>query len=97
MPHGKIEGNAYFISEELLDENFPPPQSGCLASGCFGFFGKITQAIYGFNLRLKNWLNGLFGKTFGSSLIGQEPNGCMPSMLPSGCSGPGCSRFGCGF
>lgn len=92
LPHGKIEGNAYFIIEELLDVNGPPSHSGC-----FGFFGKITQAIYGFNLRLKNWLNGLFGKTFGSSLIGQEPNGCMPSMLPSGCSGPGCSRFGCGF
>ena len=104
MPHGKIEGNAYFISEELLDENGkiiplpdPPSQSGCLPSGCIGFFGRITQAIYGFNLRFKNWLNSLFGKAFGSSLIGEEPNGCMPSMLPSGCSGPGCSRFGCGF
>ena len=104
MPHGKIEGNAYFITEELLDVNGniislsnTASQSGIVPSGCFGFFGKITQAIYGFNLRLKNWLNGLFGKTFGSNLIGQEPNGCVPSMLPSGCSGPGCSRFGCGF
>ena len=104
LPHGKIEGNAYFITEELFDVNGniislsnTPSQSGSMPSGCFGFFGSITQAIYGLNLRLKNWLNSLFGKTFGSSLIGQEPNGCMPSMLPSGCSGPGCSRFGCGF
>ncbi len=101
MPHGKIEGNAYFITEELLDVNENiitlPNIASKSGSISLGYFGRITQAIYGFNLRLKNWLNGLFGKTFGSNLIGQEPNGCLPSMLPSGCSGPGCSRFGCGF
>ena len=101
MPHGKIEGNAYFITEELLDVNENiitlPNIASKSGSISLGYFGRITKAIYGFNLRLKNWLNGLFGKTFGSNLIGQEPNGCVPSMLPSGCSGPGCSRFGCGF
>ena len=101
IPHGRIEGNAYFITEELLDVNENiitlPNIASKSGSISLGYFGRITQAIYGFNLRLKNWLNGLFGKTFGSNLIGQEPNGCLPSMLPSGCSGPGCSRFGCGF
>ena len=105
MPHGRIEGNAYFLVEELIDlegkaivnSNSVSTSGGFMSSGCLGFLGRITQAIYGFNLRLKNWLNGLFGKTFGSNIIGQEPNGCVPSMIPSGCSGPGCSRFGCGF
>ena len=104
MPHGRIEGDAYFLVEELIDlegkvivNSTSVTASGSMLPGCLGFLSGITQAIYGFNLRLKNWLNSLFGKAFGSSLIGQEPNGCMPSMLPSGCSGPGCSRFGCGF
>ena len=104
MPHGRIEGDAYFLVEELIDlegkvivNSTSVTACGSMSPGCLGFLSWITQAIYGFNLRLKNWLNSLFGKTFGSSLIGQEPNGCMPSMLPSGCSGPGCSRFGCGF
>ena len=104
IPHGRIEGDAYFIVEELIDlegkaiiDATSVSASGCMSPGCLGFLSSMTQAIYGFNLRLKNWLNSLFGKTFGSNLIGQEPNGCMPSMLPSGCSGPGCSRFGCGF
>ncbi len=104
MPHGRIEGDAYFLVEELIDlegkvivNSTSVTASGSMSPGCLGFLSGITQAIYGFNLRLKNWLNSLFGKAFGSSLIGQEPNGCMPSMLPSGCSGPGCSRFGCGF
>ena len=104
MPHGRIEGYAYFLVEELIDlegkvivNSTSVTASGSMLPGCLGFLSGITQAIYGFNLRLKNWLNSLFGKAFGSSLIGQEPNGCMPSMLPSGCSGPGCSRFGCGF
>jgi outer membrane protein OmpA-like peptidoglycan-associated protein len=105
MPHGRIEGDAYFLVEELIDlegkvivnSTSVSKIGGYMSPGCLGFLSGITQAIYGFNLRLKNWLNSLFGKAFGSSLIGQEPNGCMPSMLPSGCSGPGCSRFGCGF
>ncbi len=105
IPHGRIEGDAYFLVEELIDlegkaivnSNSVSTSGGFMSPGCLGFLGGITQAIYGFNLRLKNWLNSLFGKAFGSNLIGQEPNGCMPSMLPSGCSGPGCSRFGCGF
>lgn len=104
MPHGRIEGDAYFLVEELIDlegkvivNSTSATASGSMSPGCLGFLSGITQAIYRFNLRLKNWLNSLFGKAFGSSLIGQEPNGCMPSMLPSGCSGPGCSRFGCGF
>lgn len=60
------------------------------AQGC-------TRKVYGMNTGIKNWMNALFGGIFGSDLIGQEPNGCLPSIFPSGCSGAGCQRFGCGI
>jgi outer membrane protein OmpA-like peptidoglycan-associated protein len=53
--------------------------------------------MYGFNLRIKNWVNSIFGGIFGRNLVGNEPNGCLPSLLPSGCTSAGCQRFGCGF
>ena len=65
--------------------------------GCFKESQGCVQRIYGFNLGLKNWINSIFGGIFGRNLIGNEPNGCLPTMLPSGCTGAGCQRFGCGF
>ena len=65
--------------------------------GCFQESRGCTRRIFGFNLGLKNWMNSIFGGIFGSSIIGSEPNGCLPSLFPSGCSGVGCQRFGCGI
>lgn len=65
--------------------------------GCFKESQGCVQRIYGFNLGIKNWINSIFGGIFGRNLIGNEPNGCLPTMLPSGCTGAGCQRFGCGF
>lgn len=65
--------------------------------GCFQNSRGCANRIYAFNLGLKNWINSIFGGIFGSNFIGNEPNGCMPSLFPSGCSGIGCQRFGCGI
>jgi outer membrane protein OmpA-like peptidoglycan-associated protein len=65
--------------------------------GCFKESQGCVKRMYGFNLRIKNWVNSIFGGIFGRNLVGNEPNGCLPSLLPSGCTGAGCQRFGCGF
>lgn len=82
-----FEGSQTEISREALLER----------QGCYQGVRGCTRRIYGFNLGIKNWVNSLFGGVFGSNLIGSEPNGCLPSLLPSGCSGAGCQRFGCGI
>ncbi len=65
--------------------------------GCFHSARGITNRIFGFNSWLKNWINSITRGIFGTGFIGNEPNGCLPTMLPSGCSGAGCQRFGCGL
>lgn len=105
--HGRICGPAMIKRTRHLDEkgvevfqNIGSVESREVIlerQGCFQNARGCTRRVYGFNLGIKNWVNSLFGGVFGSNLIGNEPNGCVPSLLPSGCSGAGCQRFGCGW
>ena len=100
--HGRIDGEAYILCVtqfdekglEIIDPIHTSPASLESRSGCLS---KQVSRIFDFNTRFKNRLNALFGGIFKTNLIGNEPNGCAPSLLPSGCSGPGCMKFGCGF
>lgn len=105
--HGRISGPVVVRRIQQLDENereinnFVETEQGRISflerQGWFQESRGCVNRIFGFNLRLKNWLNSIFGGIFGSNLIGNEPNGCAPTLLPSGCSGIGCQRFGCGI
>ena len=105
--HGRIGGPVYLKRVQELDEKgqevFAKADSETTRAvllerqGCFQESRGCTHKIFGFNLGLKNWINSIFGGIFGTNLIGNEPNGCMPSLFPSGCSGAGCQRFGCGI
>jgi outer membrane protein OmpA-like peptidoglycan-associated protein len=65
--------------------------------GWFQSSRGCTSKFFAFNTWLKNWLNSIFSGIFGANLFGNEPNGCLPSLFPSGCTGVGCQRFGCGI
>jgi outer membrane protein OmpA-like peptidoglycan-associated protein len=87
------EGKEVFekINTEVSGDSFLERQ------GCFHQSRGCIHRIYSINYRIKNWINSLFGGFFGANIIGNEPNGCLPTMLPSGCSGAGCRNFGCGI
>lgn len=105
--HGRISGPAMLRRIKHVDPNgkeligspkkLLDSQSILEKQGCFHQSRGCVHRVYGFNLALKNWINSQFGGIFGANLIGREPNGCIPSLLPSGCSGAGCQRFGCGI
>jgi outer membrane protein OmpA-like peptidoglycan-associated protein len=105
--HGRISGPAMLRRVKQVDEkgveifNSVKTENSRDAilerQGCFQNSRGCAHRIYRFNLGLKNWINSLFGGIFGSNFIGNEPNGCMPSLFPSGCTGQGCQRFGCGI
>lgn len=105
--HGRIGGPVYLKRVQDIDEKgqevfakSETPETRAVfleKQGCFKESRGCTRKIFSFNLGLKNWINSIFGGIFGSNLIGNEPNGCVPSLFPSGCSGVGCQRFGCGI
>lgn len=105
--HGRIGGPVYLKRVQEIDEKGIEVITKADSSsnravllekqGIFQETRGCTRKIFGFNLGLKNWINSIFGGIFGANLIGNEPNGCMPSLFPSGCSGAGCQRFGCGI
>jgi outer membrane protein OmpA-like peptidoglycan-associated protein len=105
--HGRISGPVVIKRIQEIDEegkeifiNADTPETRAVIlerQGCFHESRGCVRKVYGFNLGIKNWINSIFGGIFGRNLIGSEPNGCMPSMLPSGCTGAGCQRFGCGI
>jgi outer membrane protein OmpA-like peptidoglycan-associated protein len=105
--HGRISGPVLVKRvqeiDELGQEVFAPketPETRAAILERQGWFQEsrgCVRKVYGFNLGLKNWINSLFGGVFGRNLIGSEPNGCLPSLFPSGCTGAGCQRFGCGI
>lgn len=93
------KGREIFTKEDTygFGQDPNPPIKGDRRQGCSKNLGGIASFFYGINQGIKNKVNSRFGNVFGSNLIGNEPNGCMPSLLPSGCSGAGCQRFGCGI
>ncbi|MFM2038460.1 MAG: hypothetical protein RL432_1399 [Bacteroidota bacterium] len=105
--HGRIGGPVYLKRVQQLDDKnqevvaasdwAKKPSAALERQGIFQEARGCTRKIYGINAGIKHWVNSIFGGVFGSELIGQEPNGCLPSILPSGCSGAGCQRFGCGI
>jgi len=105
--HGRIGGPVLVKRIKQVDEQGKEISTPILSEtdrvafldrqGCFKETQGCVKRIYGFNFRIKNWINSIFGGIFGRNLIGNEPNGCFPTMLPSGCTGAGCQRFGCGF
>ncbi|MFN4879666.1 MAG: OmpA family protein [Flavobacteriia bacterium] len=105
--HGRISGPVLLKRVQEIDQdgkeiftNTDTPETRAVIlerQGCFQESRGCVRKIYGFNLGIKNWINSIFGGIFGRNLIGSEPNGCLPSLLPSGCTGVGCQRFGCGI
>ncbi len=105
--HGRISGPVVLkriqqFNDEGLEvfENIDSEITRSLAlerQGCFHSLRGIISRIFAFNSWLKNWINSITRGIFGANFIGNEPSGCLPSIFPSGCSGAGCQRFGCGI
>jgi OOP family OmpA-OmpF porin len=105
--HGRISGPVVLKRIQQVDEagvevfeKADSDASRALAlerQGCFHSARGITSRFFGFNSWLKNWINSITRGVFGANFIGNEPNGCLPSLFPSGCTGAGCQRFGCGI
>ncbi len=105
--HGRISGPVVLKRIQQVDETgveiFEKADSDASRAlalerqGCFHSARGITSRFFGFNSWLKNWINSITRGVFGANFIGNEPNGCLPSLFPSGCTGAGCQRFGCGI
>lgn len=105
--HGRISGPVVLKRIQHVDENgvevfekADSDTSRALAlerQGCFQTSRGCASKFFGFNSWLKNWINSITLGVFGANFIGNEPNGCLPSLFPSGCTGAGCQRFGCGI
>ena len=105
--HGRISGPVVLKRIQQIDEKgtevFEKADSDVSRAlalerqGCFHSSRGCTSKFFGFNTWLKNWINSITRGIFGANFIGNEPNGCLPSLFPSGCSGVGCQRFGCGI
>ena len=105
--HGRICGPVVLKRIQQIDEKgaevFEKADSDASRAlalerqGCFHSARGFTSRFFAFNSWLKNWINSITRGIFGANFIGNEPNGCLPSLFPSGCSGAGCQRFGCGI
>ena len=105
--HGRIGGLALLKQVRYFDEHgneCSHPNAGVNSivhrgakRGCLSTAGDWVSRVYRFNLWFRDWFNAWFLRLFGARFFGIEGSGCAPSLLPTGCSGPGCQRFGCGL